>query len=112
MRDLVREDACNLRFVRGHVHQSPMDPDRPARQGKRVDLAVVHDREGVGILRPRGVLHEPAAQRADIRDDLTVFELGHLTADLRIHLPANLDLLLDGDETELRADAWRTPGSI
>ena len=45
VRDLVRQHAGQLRFVRGRVQDAAMDPDRAARQRERVELAVVRDRK-------------------------------------------------------------------
>jgi len=53
VRDLVGKDSGDLRFVAGELEHTAVDPHGSARKRERVDLAVISDDEGIGILRTR-----------------------------------------------------------
>ena len=62
--------------------------------------------KAVGILRSRRGANEPLSDVAHVARDRRVTELGHLHPHLLVGGPADLDLLLDGDQS--LADARRT----
>ena len=102
VRDLVREDAGDLRFVGSRRENAAVHPHRAARQRKRVQLGVVGGREAVRVLRPRRVLRQSGAEPGDILSHPGIAHLRRLAAEFLLRLIADGDLVLDGHELECR----------
>ncbi len=107
MRDFVREDRGELRFVARRLHRAAMDPDGPARERERVELAVIGDGEAVGIPRTAGARREAPPDRGNIRGHLAIRQRRNRPPHFALRLAADADLVIDGNDRQLRRGAAR-----
>jgi len=98
VRDLVRKDACELRLVPRRLDGAAIDPHRPAGQGEGIDLAVIRDREAVGILRPACVRDKAPPDACDVLHNSSILEDWHVPLDLMLRLTPQRDLVLNRDQ--------------
>ena len=72
MRDLMRQDASELRFIFGRCQQAAVDENRASRQRKSVDAFIVNESERVGVILRRSNRSESLTKCFDVLLELLI----------------------------------------
>lgn len=114
MAQLMGDHARDLTLGLGGLDHAAIHIHRPARQGERIDLADVHDLEGVAKLRvlklARQAVHQAVPDTADVRRHQVVPQDRELLFNLPSGLQTKLNVLGGAVFVRRRRDR-RLPGN-